>query len=83
MMPSACTAISTTVNGYSKKVRGLGALWAMGGERERTHVVPFFGEGERGDAVHDFAHTSCDRHGWIGQALTMKCALIQVGSEFV
>lgn len=28
-----------------------------------THVVPFFGEGKRRDAVHDFAHTSCDRHG--------------------
>ena len=26
----------------------------------RTHVVPFFGEGKRGNAVHDFAHTSCD-----------------------
>ena len=26
----------------------------------RTHIVPFFGESERGDAVHDFTYTSGD-----------------------
>lgn len=30
----------------------------MGNGEYCTHAIPCFGEGERGDAVHDFAHTS-------------------------
>ncbi len=47
-----------------------------------THVVPFFGEGERGDAVHYFAHISSDRHCWAGTTVTVKCS-IRVSSELV